>query len=234
MGTLVSYQPGHSVATITMDDGKVNALSPQMLSELGGALDRAEEDRAVVVLTGRPGTFSAGFDLRVLQGGGATASAMVEAGFELAERLLSFPTPVLIACTGHTVAMGAFLCLSGDYRIGAAGPYKITVNEVAIGLAVPRVAIEICRQRLTPAHLTRAVLLAEVYAPDGAVTAGFFDRLVPPAELPAVAASTAAALAMLDMDAHATSKLRARDQTLKAIRAAIEAGDATLGASASH
>jgi enoyl-CoA hydratase len=94
MGTLVSYQPGHSVATITMDDGKVNALSPQMLSELGAALDRAAEDRAVVVLTGRPGTFSAGFDLRVLRGGGATASAMVDAGFELAERLLSFPTPV--------------------------------------------------------------------------------------------------------------------------------------------
>src|ERR1022692_1471389 len=74
MGTLVSYQPGHSVATITMDDGKVNALSPQMLSELGAALDRAAEDREVVVLTGRPGTFSAGFDLRVLRGGGATAS----------------------------------------------------------------------------------------------------------------------------------------------------------------
>jgi enoyl-CoA hydratase len=130
---------------------------------------------------------------------------MVHAGFELAERLLSFPTPVLIACTGHTVAMGAFLLLSGDYRIGAAGPYKITVNEVAIGLAMPRVAIEICRQRLTPAHFTRAVLLAEVYPPDDAVTAGFFDRLVPPAELPDVAASTAAALAMLDMDAHAST-----------------------------
>jgi enoyl-CoA hydratase len=130
--------------------------------------------------------------------------------------------------------MGAFLLLSGDYRIGAAGPYKITVNEVAIGLAMPRVAIEICRQRLTPAHFTRAVLLAEVYPPDDAVTAGFLDRLVPPAELPDVAASTAAALARLDMDAHTTTKLRARDRTLTAIRAAIEAGDATLGAPASH
>jgi enoyl-CoA hydratase len=234
MGTLVSYQAGHSVATITLDDGKVNALSPQMLSELGAALDQAAEDRAVVVLSGRPGMFSAGFDLRVLQAGGAAAAAMVRAGFELAERLLSFPTPVVIACPGHTVAMGAFLLLSGDYRIGAAGPYKITANEVAIGIPMPQVAIEICRQRLTPAHLTRTVLLAEVYTPDDAVPAGFLDRVVPAAELPDVAASTAAALAMLDMDAHATTKLRARDQTLKAIRAAIEAGGATLGLSAAH
>jgi len=179
MGTLVSYQLEGSIATITMDDGKVNALSVQMLTELGAALDRATADRAVVVLTGRDGLFSAGFDLAVLRGGGSDASGMLRAGFELAERLLSFPTPVLIACTGHAVAMGVFLLLSGDYRVGAAGPYKITANEVAIGLTMPRAAVEICRQRLTPAHFNRAVVLAEVFSPDDAVAAGFLDRVVP-------------------------------------------------------
>ena len=169
MGTLVSYQLTDSVATITMDDGKVNAASPQMLAELGKAFDRAGADQAVVVLAGRPGVFSAGFDLPVLRAGGTAASAMVRAGFELAGRLLSFPAPVLIACTGHAVALGSFLLLSGDYRLGAAGPYKITANEVAIGLTMPQVAIEICRQRLTPAFFTRAVTLAEVFPPDDAV-----------------------------------------------------------------
>ena len=156
MGTLVSYQLEDSIATIAMDDGKVNALSLQMLTELNAALDRASADRAVVVLTGRDGIFSAGFDLTVLRAGGSDASAMLRAGFALAKRMLSFPTPVLIACTGHAVAMGVFLLLSGDYRVGAGGPYKITANEVAIGLTMPRAAVEICRQRLTPARSAHA------------------------------------------------------------------------------
>jgi enoyl-CoA hydratase len=227
MVPLVSYQLEDSIATITMDDGKVNALSPQMLAELAAAFDRAAADRAVVVLTGRPGVFCAGFDLNVLRSGGST---MVRDGFELAARILSFPAPVLIACTGHAVAMGVFLLLSGDYRVGAAGPYKITANEVALGLTVPRAALEICRQRLTPAHLNRALLLAEVFSPDNAVAAGFLDLVAAADELADVARSTAARLATLDMDAHAATKLRARDHTLKALRAAIDTGDADIEA----
>ena len=232
MGTLVSYQLEDSIATIAMDDGKVNALSLQMLTELNAALDRASADRAVVVLTGRDGIFSAGFDLTVLRAGGSDASAMLRAGFELAERMLSFPTPVLIACTGHAVAMGVFLLLSGDYRVGAAGPYRITANEVAIGLTMPRAAVEICRQRLTPAHFNRAVIISEVFSPEDAVAAGFLDRVVQASELRETAVSTAAVLAKLDMDAHAATKLRARDDALHALRAAIEADDADFSATA--
>ena len=116
-----------------MDDGKVNALSPQMFTEINAAFDRAESDRAVVVLTGREGVFSGGFDLPLLRAGGPDSIAMLRSGFELAERTLSFPMPVVIACTGHAMAMGVFLLLSGDYRVGAAGPYKYSANEVAIG-----------------------------------------------------------------------------------------------------
>ena len=221
----VTYQLKDSIATITMDDGKVNALSPRMLTELNKALDQARTDRAVVVLTGREGVFSAGFDLRVLRSGGPDGAAMILAGFELAERILSFPTPFVIACTGHAIAMGAFLLLSGDYRIGAAGPHRITANEVAIGATMPRAAVEICRQRLSPAHFNRAIILAEPYSPDEAVGAGFFDRVVQASELQDVARTTGAQLAKLDMDAHEASKLRARDAALKALRAAIEADE---------
>ncbi len=232
MGTLVSYLLDGSVATITMDDGKVNVLSPQMLAEIGTALDQAQADRAVVVLAGRPGVFSAGFDLSVLRAGGSCADGMVRAGFELAERLLSFPAPVLVACTGHAIAMGAFLLLSGDYRLGASGTFKITANEVAIGLSMPQVAVEICRQRLTPTHFARAVSLAEVFQPDDAVGAGFLDRAVPADELTEAAAGKAAELAALDPVAHAATKLRARQPVLAAIRAAIEADDLAIRASA--
>jgi enoyl-CoA hydratase len=222
MTELVSYQLQDSVAVVTLDDGKVNALSRQMLTDIDGALDRAVADGAIVVLTGRPGVFSAGFDLRVLRAGGEEALAMVRAGFELAARVLSFPRPVVIACNGHAIAMGAFLLLSGDYRVGAAGPGKITANEVAIGLTMPRPAVEICRQRLAPAHFNRAVVNAEVYAPDAAVDAGFLDRVVDKAQLAEAARDAARQLRALDVAAHAATKLRARDKTLAAVRAAID------------
>jgi enoyl-CoA hydratase len=226
MGALVSYRLRDSVATITMDDGKVNVLSQAMLTELGAALGRAAADRAVVVLTGREGVFSAGFDLQVLRAGGAEAADLLRAGFDLAARLLASPTPVLVACPGHAVAMGAFLVLSGDYRIGASGPYKLTANEVAIGMTMPRAAVEICRQRLTPACFNRAVVLAEVFPPEDAVAAGFLDRVVPAAELAAAAAGAAAELASLDMGAHRATKLRARQLAGYALGKAIDADDA--------
>ena len=143
MGSAVTYALEESVAWITMDDGKVNALSSSMFEELNEALDRAEADHAVVVLCGRTGTFSAGFDLTVLREDGPGALAMLQSGFRLAERMLAFPTPIVVACPGHAIAMGAFLVLSADYRIGVSGPFRITANEVAIGLVMPRAAIEI-------------------------------------------------------------------------------------------
>lgn len=222
MSTLVTYHQAGATATIVMDDGKVNALSTQMFHELNSALDRAEAAGATVVLTGREGVFSAGFDLRVLRAGGPQAPALVRSGFELSARLLAFPAPVVIACSGHAIAMGVFLLLSGDFRLGAAGPYRITANEVAIGLTMPRAAVEICRQRLAPSHFNRAVILAEVYAPDEAAAAGFVDRVVLPAELGPAAQAVAEELGKLDMAAHVATKHRARQQTLDALRAAIE------------
>jgi enoyl-CoA hydratase len=220
---MVSYHCDGTIAAITIDDGKVNALSLAVLAELNAALDRAEQDDAVVILAGRDGVFSAGFDLPVLRGGGPDAPAMLRAGFELAARLLAFPRPVVIACTGHAVAMGVFLLLCGDYRVGATGPYKLTANEVAIGLTMPRAAVEICRQRLTPAHFNRAVVLAEAFSPADAVTAGFLDQTVQESSVPEVARGVAAQLAMLDRPAHEATKRRARAQALSAIRSAIDA-----------
>ncbi|MEU8136915.1 crotonase/enoyl-CoA hydratase family protein [Streptodolium elevatio] len=231
MGALVTYRLEDAVATVTLDDGKVNALSPGMLAEIGAALDRAEADGAVVVLTGRERVFSAGFDLRVLRGGGAEAYGMLMAGFELAVRMLAFPRPVVVACNGHAYAMAVFLLLSGDYRVGVDGPYTITANEVAIGLTMPHTAVEVCRQRLTPAHFTRAVVNAEAYSPADAVPAGFLDRVVADEELAVTARAKAVELAKLDPQAHAASKLRVRGPALAAIREAIEKDAVDLRAS---
>ena len=234
MGTLVNYHLAGSVATITMDDGKANVLSPTMLAALNAALDRAEADAAAaargaagpaagcaVLLAGRPGIFSGGFDLSVIRDGGPAVGQMVTAGFELAARILAFPLPVVIACTGHAVAMGAFLLLAGDYRVGAAGPFRITANEVAIGLQVPPPALELCRQRLTPAAYSRAVILADVFAPADAVSAGFLDELAPAADPVEPARAVAARLSALDRAAHAAAKLNVRGAAVAAIRESL-------------
>jgi enoyl-CoA hydratase len=225
MTTRLKYDLREGIATITLDDGKVNALSIDMLTEIDAALTQAKKDGAVVVLTGREGVFSGGFDLKVLSARGPDAFKMLRMGFELAARILAFPAPVVVACSGHALAMGVFLLLAGDYRIGAAGAHKLGANEVAIGMIMPFFAIEICRQRLTPAHFQRAVLNAEIYSPEDAVGAGFLDRVVPLSELPGAARSVAEGLAKLDKHVHTETKLRLRDSTLKAIHAAIEKDD---------
>jgi len=222
MTDVVTYQLDGPVATVTMDDGKVNALSLDMFAALSRALDDAERDGAAVVLRGRPGAFSAGFDLRVLTAGGAGARTLVQTGFELAERMLGFGAPLVIACTGHALAMGSFLLLAGDERIGASGAFKIQANEVAIGITMPAFGVEMSRQRLTPAHFHRAVINAEAFDPDGAVAAGFLDRVVAASDLDACAAARAAELAAFNRTAFAGTKRRARANALRAVRAAIE------------
>jgi enoyl-CoA hydratase len=199
-----------------------------MLAALHGALDDAAAQGAVVLLTGRPGILSGGFALPVLMGGGPEALAMLRAGFDLAARLLAFPRPVVVACPGHAIAMGVFLLLAGDVRLGARGPFRLVANEVAIGLTMPRAAVELCRQRLTPAAFSRAVLLSETFGPDDAVAAGFLDRLVEPAALDDAAHAAATALTRLDAAAHAATKARARADTLRALHDAIAADFAEL------
>ncbi len=223
MSERTTYELRDGVATIGMDDGKVNVMSTAMLRDLDAALTRAEADRAVVLLVGRQGMFSAGFDLKVFMSGTAEdINTMLRAGAELAGRVLGFPFPVVTACTGHAYPMGAFLMLSADVRFGAEGPYRIGMNEVAIGLTLPRFAIEIARHRLTAAAFNRLVVTGEMVAPAEAAAAGFLDHVVPEPELHGFARAAAVSLAKLNMRSHAATKLRVRERVLADLRAAIE------------
>jgi len=223
MTDLVTYSRSGPVSTIVMDDGKANVMSAAMLNALLAAFDQAEKDKAVVILKARGKHFSGGFDLGVFAKGSAEDQyRMVRAGAELALRILSFPMPVVAACQGNAFPMGAFLIMSSDHRIAAEGNYRIGMNEVAIGLTVPRFAIEIARQRLTPAYFSRVVMTAEMFGPVEAVTAGFFDRVVPAEDLDRSAEEAAQALSTLNMAAHAATKARARSAVIEMIRAMID------------
>jgi enoyl-CoA hydratase len=222
MADAVTYDVDGRIATIRMDDGKVNVFSIPLLRSLHEAFDEAERDGAVVVLAGREGYFSAGFDLKVLNAGGRPVVEILTLGATLAERILSFPTPVVVACTGHAYPAGAFLLLAADLRIGAEGAFRIGLNEVRIGMTVPLFAIEIARQRLLPAAFDRTVVSGVMSSPAEAVGAGFLDRVVAPDELAAASAEAARDLAGLDPVAHAATKRRARAGALTALRSAIE------------
>jgi len=219
---LANFVVSDGVAVITMDDGKANALSMLMQQSVNAALDEAEKVKLPVVLTGRSGILSAGFDLKTLSAGGQPAIEMLNGGIELAIRLLGFPSPVVIACPGHAIAMGVFLLQSCDYRIGVAGNYKYLANEVAIGMTMPYSTIEILRQRLTPAALSRAVLLAETFTPDNGVEPGFVDRVVATeAELMPAALEFAKSTSALNAAAHSASKKRLRADSLEAIHVGL-------------
>ena len=217
----VQYEQQDGVAIIRIDDGKRNALALPVLREISDAFDRAEADDATVILTGRESVFSAGFDLHVMKRGGMDAIRMLRAGYSLPARVLSYPRPVIAACTGHSMAMGVFLMLSADYIIGSRGDFKIAANEVAIGLMMPRVAAETLRYRLNPSAFQRAVNLSEFFTPDAALDAGFFDELVEPDALLARAEERARELQGLDACAHADSKRRIRKTLVRRLRRSV-------------
>ena len=222
MSDLISYHLEDGIATLTLSNGKVNAISPDVITAFNAALDQAEEDRAVVIITGQPGILSAGYDLKVMTAGPAQAIELVRQGSTLARRLLAHPFPVIVACPGHAVAKGAFLLLSVDYRIGVEGPFSIGLNEVQIGMTMHHAGIELARDRLRKSAFHRSVINGEMFTPLTAVDAGFLDKVVKPDELQAAALEAARQLKKINMRAHRNTKLKVRKELLETLDKAIE------------
>ncbi len=219
---LVSLEIQDSIATITINNGKVNAISPQVVAEINSALDQAEQQKAVVILTGKTGILSGGYDLNTMKISSDSAVALVTSGSTLARRMLAFPTPIIAACNGHAIAKGAFLLLSCDHRIGSEGAFKIGLNEVAIGMTMHYAGVELARNRIPRNYLTRSVINAELFDPETAVLAGFLDQVVEEQQLMATAQKLAKQMLALDMTAHHGTKLKERKEILAALDAAIE------------
>ncbi len=214
----VTFDLRDKVAVLTMDDGKANALGHPMMDALDEALDRAEREASAVVLAGRRGRFSAGFDLAEMMGGADKARAVVTRGADVLLRLYMLPRPLVVACTGHALAGGALLVLTGDHRVATRGPFRIGLNEVALGLPVPTLAMELARDRLSPAHLTAATLFADVADPERALPAGWVDELADEGALLDAALAAARRLAALPADAYAKTKASLRRRTVSYVR----------------
>ncbi len=221
MSELISYHLEDGIATLTLSNGKVNAISPDVIAAFNAALDQATADRAVVIITGQPGILSGGYDLKVMTAGPKEAVALVTQGSTLARRLLSHPFPVIVACPGHAVAKGAFLLLSADYRIGVDGPFSIGLNEVQIGMTMHHAGIELARDRLRRSAFHRSVINGEMFDPQGAVNAGFLDKVVSAEELQGAALAAARQLKKINMLAHKNTKLKVRKALLDTLDNAI-------------
>ena len=214
----VSYSLADGIATITMDDGKANVMSLAMLTALLEALDRADADDAVVLLAGRDGMFSGGYDLAMFDRSPDEILRTLRAGGDLVHRMLGFPMPIVVACTGHAVAQGSFVLLGADVRIAGAGRSKFGLNEVMIGLTIPHYGIEAARHRLSPAWFNRATTTGILLGAEDALAAGFVDRLVEPAEVLTEARAEAERLTAVDRAAHRGTKERVRGALLVEMR----------------
>jgi len=226
----VRYELRDNVAVITMDDGKANALSHEVIGALRECLDRAEREAAAVLITGRERRLSGGFDLREMTSSLDATRRLVTAGAELMLRLYTFPRPVVVACTGHALAAGAILLLVGDRRIGASGDFKIGLNEVAIQMTVPIFAMELARARLSKRHFTAAATQAHIFDPETAKDAGYLDATAPSEALLDVALDHARQLATLPDPAFRNTKDRERAAIVQLIRDTLEADMAALTA----
>ena len=218
----ISLDIQNDVALISMDDGKANAINFALMEELNEALDQAEASAKAIVLAGREGRFSGGFDLGMMGSFTREDSVrLLDRASELVLRLYGGPLPVVAACTGHAIAMGVFLLMACDTRIGTAGEFKLGANESITGMTLPVFAVELARDRLSPLHQTRAMIQAFIYDPDGAVEAGYLDTLAEPEQVVAQATTIAGQLAKLPGHAYAYQKSAMRKPALDAIRASI-------------
>jgi enoyl-CoA hydratase len=224
----VTYTMDGNIAVIAMDDGKANALSEPMIAALRQALERAENEAGAAVLVGRADRFCAGFDLKVMMSGPGPAIALLGHGSELLMRLYGAKLPLVIAVTGHALAGGALVVLTGDVRIGAAGAFRIGLNEVSIGMPLPLLGMELARARLRPTELGPATLQSKIYAPEGAMRAGYLDEVVPADQVLPRALEEARRLASLPKAAYVGTKKRQRGATIAFITSNLESDGADL------
>ena len=231
MNEFVTYHSEGNYAIITINNGKANAISHEVITGLNAGLDKAEQEDKIIILTGTTGIFSGGFDLKVMTKSPESAKELVTKGSKLSLRMLSFPKPIIIACNGHAIAKGAFLLLSADYRIGVEGDFKIGLNEVMIGMTMHNAGVAIAKARLPEVYLNRSVNNAEIFSSKDAITAGFLDVIVPEDDLLPTAIKVAEMFAKLNKKAHAATKLKVRKLHLETLEIAIEldlAGEISL------
>jgi enoyl-CoA hydratase len=208
---------------LRLDHGKANSISQAVAESLSRALEEAEKAAEIraIALFGRPGMFSGGFDLATMGQGAEAARDMVIAGGRLLMDIYDHPKPVVVGCGGHAMAMGAFMAMAADERIGVEGSFKLGMNETAIGMTLPIFGFELARARLSKRHHDRALVHSTIYDPSGAVDAGILDRVVAADRLESEVVEAATRLGELKQPAFGNNKRIAHAKTVDRVRSGL-------------
>ena len=176
---IATLKKENDISIITLDDGKANVFSSEMSKQVNDCLDQVETESGCLIITGKEGMFSAGLDLKTIQGGDiGQIQEMSISAFKLLARIFSFPRPVIAACSGHGIALGTFLLCCCDYRIGIKGEFMLGANEMRTNMVIPTPILELIKFRVNNSHKYRAVLGAEMYTLSDAQKAGLIDEVV--------------------------------------------------------
>ena len=212
------------ISIIKLDDGKANVFSPKMIQDVSECLDKVPTESGALIITGREGMFSAGFDLKIISAGNVQATMdMSLSGFKLLSRIFSFPRPVLAACSGHGIALGTFLLCCCDYRVGVKGDFMIGANEMRTNMVIPIPILELINHRVSSSHKYRAILGAEMYSIENGIGAGLIDEVVDAENLMEIAMVKAKDLATMGHPSYTLTKELLIREPLKKINDAISA-----------
>ena len=221
--TFATLSQENGISIITLDDGKANVFSEEMTKSINDCLDKVPTESGSLIITGRAGMFSAGFDLKVIASGDvAKIKKMTSSGFKLLSRIFSFPRPVIAACSGHGIALGTFLLCCCDFRIGVKGEFLLGANEMKTNMVIPAPILELIKFRVSPAHKYRSILGAEMYQLDKAIEAGLMDQVVDTEALMETALTKAAELATMGHPSYTLTKNLLIEDVLKKINKGIE------------
>ena len=216
----ILFTQAGKTGTITLDDGKANAMSIAWFAALGAALDQAEAaELSALVFRGRPGFFSGGLDIKKLPTLSADELKKLTRDFAAVMlRVLAFPVPTIARIEGHAIAGGAILALACDLRLALDGTHRFQMNEVAIGIPVPEWMILIAETCVPKAEMVKLLLHARPYTIREAAAAGLVHAVHPDvAALDAQVAVAIESLAPLNRTAYAKSKRQMRQASIDAV-----------------
>ena len=155
-----------------------NAINPELMEKLITALNEASESAEAVVISGRPGMFTAGLDVpELIQ---YDRDRMLQAWHQFLKMLQTvacLPVPSAIAITGHAPAGGIVLALFGDYRIMPRGDFKTGLNEVQVGLVVSSVIHKALARTVGPRTAEKILVAGKILNAEQALDIGLIDEL---------------------------------------------------------
>jgi len=170
----------NSIAEMVLDDGKVNAINIELMTQIMDELDEIEFSNAnALIITGRGKSFSAGIDLvRMLKEGDDYRRQFIIDLEALFKKVYTFKKPVIAAINGHAVAGGCILAACCDYRIMADVKAKMGVTELKVGIPFPSVPMEVFRSIVHKGYLNEVVYMGQLYEPRGAMKRGLINEIV--------------------------------------------------------